>query len=667
MRVLATGAGLKLSTMKTSSVILALSATLAAASCGTQHKLNHIRSGEIRAGLVLPESGMPRSLGASIEDAPRDTLRIVDFEGHETLIMNAIRDEDGEMVATDKLSAAMVTARFRNLAERHGKVDLEFQVFVPKDMQDSRWQLRLDPDLYALSDSLRLDPVIITGLEFRKVQLKGYEHYQRFLDSIITDSTRFINRSALEVFLERNIPELYAFRCDSSYVSEEQFASAFGVTEQEAVDHYTYKMMKRWNRRRADRAPLMYRKYVKAPIISEGIRLDTVLQSDTGDFIYNYVQTINTTPSLRKVEIVMSGGIWEQDKKVYTVPRSDALTFYISSFAGLADNTERYRTKIIERKVEANTACYIEFPQGRWDVEPTLGNNPGELGRIKANIRELLVHETFALDSISVEAYASPEGSMRSNEALSARRARAASAFFAGYAAGVKDSLIRERGVIMDIHGRRMKPADNLPDISIKGRSGGENWRMLNALVASDTRLTGKDKAEYNTVYESIEDLDERERRMGKLSTYKYMRESLYPRLRIVKFNFYLHRKGMVKDTIHTTELDSVYMRGVQYLRDHEYEKALPILRPYKDYNSALACLALDRNKTAMEILSAMPPSARIDYLKAIVYAREGDDRLAVQHYLHACAREPSFIHRGNLDPEISALIRKYDLRLDNS
>ena len=119
LRVLAKGAGLKLSTMKTSSVILALGAIVAVASCGTQHKLNHIRSGDIRAGLVLPETGLPRSLGSSMEDAAKDTLRIVDFEGHETLIMNAIRDEDGEMVATDKLNAAMVTARFRNLAERH--------------------------------------------------------------------------------------------------------------------------------------------------------------------------------------------------------------------------------------------------------------------------------------------------------------------------------------------------------------------------------------------------------------------------------------------------------------------------------------------------------------------------------------------------------------------
>jgi hypothetical protein len=71
--------------------------------------------------------------------------------------MNAVRDVDGEMVATDRITASYVTARFRNVAERGGKVDLEFQVRVPERMLDSKWQLRLDPDMFLLGDSLRLD------------------------------------------------------------------------------------------------------------------------------------------------------------------------------------------------------------------------------------------------------------------------------------------------------------------------------------------------------------------------------------------------------------------------------------------------------------------------------------------------------------------------------
>ena len=634
---------------------------LAAAACGTHKKIEQIRSVEMQARLALPSDSQKTLREIKIPRKTRDTLQIVDFEGHEMLIMNAIRDEDGEMVATERLDAAVVTARFRNVAERRGRVDLEFQVIVPRDMQDSRWQLRLDPDMYILGDSLRLDPVIITGRDYRKAQLRGYEQYRRFLNSIITDTTRFINLGALEIFIERNIPEVYAFRNDTTYVSDEQFASAYGVTERQAVEHYTWKLWKRWNKRRAGRKNLMYRRFVKAPIVTEGIRLDTVIQNDNGDFIYNYVQTINTRPKLRKVEIVLSGDIREQGKRIYTIPCSEPLTFYISSISGLADGSERYLKKIIERKVEANTACYIEFPQGKAGIDPQLGNNPGEIDRIKGNFRELLVNETFDLDSICVEAYASPEGAAKSNEALSERRARAASDYFSHFAAQLSDSLSREAGIVLALGDEVIETGKPAP-ISFNRRSGGENWQMLDVLIESDEHLKDAAKQEYKQLAALYKDPDIREKQLSRSPHYRYLREKIYPRLRVVKFNFFLHRKGMLKDTVHTTELDTVYMRGVQYLRDHDYEEALKRLQPYKDFNTAVAYVALDRNSSAMEILRRLEPDGPVNYLLAILYSREGDEQRAVQCYVHACAQEPSYVHRGNLDPEISALIKKYDL-----
>lgn len=634
---------------------------LAAAACGTHKKIEQIRSVEMQARLALPSDSQKTLREIKIPRKTRDTLQIVDFEGHEMLIMNAIRDEDGEMVATERLDAAVVTARFRNVAERRGRVDLEFQVIVPRDMQDSRWQLRLDPDMYILGDSLRLDPVIITGRDYRKAQLRGYEQYRRFLNSIITDTTRFINLGALEIFIERNIPEVYAFRNDTTYVSDEQFASAYGVTERQAVEHYTWKLWKRWNKRRAGRKNLMYRRFVKAPIVTEGIRLDTVIQNDNGDFIYNYVQTINTRPKLRKVEIVLSGDIREQGKRIYTIPCSEPLTFYISSISGLADGSERYLKKIIERKVEANTACYIEFPQGKANIDPQLGNNPGEIDRIKGNFRELLVNETFDLDSICVEAYASPEGAAKSNEALSERRARAASDYFSHFAAQLSDSLSREAGIVLALGDEVIETLKPAP-ISFNSRSGGENWQMLDVLIESDEHLKDAAKQEYKQLAALYKDPDIREKQLSRSPHYRYLREKIYPRLRVVKFNFFLHRKGMLKDTVHTTELDTVYMRGVQYLRDHDYEEALKRLQPYKDFNTAVAYVALDRNSSAMEILRRLEPDGPVNYLLAILYSREGDEQRAVQCYVHACAQEPSYVHRGNLDPEISALIKKYDL-----
>ena len=129
------------------------------------------------------------------------------------MLMNTIRDEEtGEMVASDVIQAAVITVRFRNVAERQGKVNLSFNVTVPKSMQDSKWQLRFYPDMFILGDSIRLEPVIITGTGYRKAQLKGYQQYERFLSRIISDTTRFINIGQLELFLKRNIPQIYAFR-----------------------------------------------------------------------------------------------------------------------------------------------------------------------------------------------------------------------------------------------------------------------------------------------------------------------------------------------------------------------------------------------------------------------------------------------------------------------
>lgn len=639
--------------------ILAL-LVLSAAGCGAHRKLAQMKAGDVQARLSLPAENASAPLELRLPEAVRDTLRVVDLDGHEMLLMNAVRDEDGEMVATDRLSAAVVTARFRNVAERGGSIELAFEVMVPREMQDSRWQLRLDPDMFFLEDSLRLDPVIITGRDYRRAQLRGYQQYQRFLDSIVTDSTRFINKAALELFLERNLPQVFAFRADSSYVSDEQFASAYGVTEQKAVEHYTYLLLKQLNTRRAGMREAMFRHYVKSPIVSEGIRLDTVVTSASGDFIYNYVQTVNTRPRLRKIDIVLSGEILEQDKRVYSIPRSEPLTFYISSISGLADGRERFLRRIVSRKVEANTACYIEFPLGRANVNPDLGHNPEEIARIKGNIRELLLNETFDLDSICVEAYASPEGAFRANDALAARRALAASEYFSDYAAMLRDSLAAEAGVMLTLGGASAERAGE-PSISFCSRSGGENWRMLDRLVEEDDVLSRQTKDFYLSTA-SVADRDARERALSRHRDYRYMREHLYPRLRLVKFNFYLHRKGMVRDTLITSEPDTAYMRGVKCLQEHDYEEALKILWPYRDYNTAVACVALDRNATAEEILAQLPESAGGDYLMAIIRAREGDERSAAEHYIHACAREPSYVHRGNLDPEISALIRKYQL-----
>ena len=651
--------------MKKNHIALVFVLALISVSCATQQKLKDIRETHRDAQLTLSDdvSNLPE---LKIKQITRDTLKIKDEDGSEILIMKAVKDEEtGEMVAADILEAAKVTARFRNIAERKGKIDLAFDIIVPEDMVDSKWQLRFHPDMFIMEDSVRLESVVITGAKYRKAQLRGYQQYERFLARIISDTTKFVNLEALEIFLKRNIPQVYAFKTDTTFVSDEQFYSIYGVSEQDAVDHYTNMFAKNMNERRKANKDAMYKKYVKAPIITEGLRLDTIITNPDGDFVYHYIQTINTRPKLRKVDIILSGEMWEQDEKLYSMPRSAPLTFYISSLSAFTDNTERYLTKVIERQVAANTEGKIDFELGKADVKLDLGENLFEIQKIKTTLADLLNNETFDLDSILVSATASPEGSLSLNSSLANKRSESVSKYFNEFMKEYSDSLILEGGVSMDLEGNNMEYTKQVQEIRFTPRSIPENWDDLYMFVQNDPVLNVDQKDAFNKIFDEEKDLDRRESKLKGTDFYSYLKDAVYPRLRTVKFNFFLHRKGMVKDTVHTTVLDSTYMRGVEALRDMDYETAVVLLGPYRDYNAAVAFMALDRNLNALEILEDMERTAELNYLLAILYSRTGEPEKAVECYMRACNENRSYVYRGNLDPEISVLIKTYGLNAE--
>ena len=661
-------------------IVLLVVVCLLISGCGTSRKVERMQERRMRAEIGMVEE-MPDRVGHDGEvgndgrspvgagddeiagragNDDRDTILVTSDEG--PIIMNAVRDEDGNMVATDVLEAASVTARFRNVAERGGKVNIEFAVTVPQDMMDPQWQLRFYPRMYVLEDTLGLDPVLITGQEYRNEQMRGYRRYEKFLQSIVTDSMEFVNMRLLEIFIERNIPALYAFRTDSTFVSDAEFASAFGVTEQQAIEHYTNRLAKSANERRKARKEERFRQYVKVPI-EQGFRLDTVMREINGDFRYVYSYTLASRPRLRKVDVVLSGEIYQEDVKIYDIPECEPLTYYISSLSAFVDGTERYMTKVIERKVSANTACYVEFEHDRYEVDESLGYNRDEIGRIKDNLAALIDHDEFEMDSIVVTASSSPEGTVAYNTRLTQRRSEAVAEYFRRFIDEYRDSVKADEGFAVDMTGdprsepgmTKVEPGMTGEGIRFIARNDAENWRMLDVLVAEDTVMSYEDKIAYINACE-LDDLDRREEVLQNLGCYRHLREKVYPRLRTVKFNFYLHRKDMQKDTVHTTVIDSTYMAGVQAIRDRDYETAVTLLRPYQDYNAAVAFCALDYNASALAILERLHRTDQVNYMLAIVYSRLGEIEKAARCYEEACRQNPGFVHRGNLDPEISRL-----------
>ena len=603
-------------------------------SCNSVRKIQRIRNGEIEVSMSLPDDSVEEGEEKE-QEADIDSIRGTLQEG--PMIMNAIRDDQtGEMVATDIISASKVTARFRNVAERNGMVSIGFEISVPGEMAESKWQLKIYPDMYIQSDTVHLDPIFITGSKYRSQQLKGYQRYNAFLAGIITDTTDFLWIRQLEIFLQRNFPDTYAMKTDSSYVSDAVAESLFGVSRAEAVRHYTKHLKWAMNERKKARRSKMFGKYVKDPIQKEGIRLDTVLVQGNGDFVYRYTHSFQSRPRLKKVTISLSGWVYEDGEKLLPLPLTDNLTFYISSLTTLVDDSPKYVMKILLRKVYDNTKAFIDFAQGSSKIDESLGENASELERISRCVDDMLSGDEYSLDSLVVIATCSPEGSYAFNDKLSASRSRSVCLY------------------LEDLYPEQLKghlKASNIP----------ENWSQLSRIVSHDSLIEDGQRRRMLEIMNSGLSPDAREARLSTLSHYRYLREKVYPKLRTVSFDFFLSRNDLARDTVWTTELDTAYMAGVEALKNLDYKKAVAILRPYDDYNAALSFACAGYDHSAFDVLSRLDDrNANVCYLKSMVLARLGAMEEALKYFELSVAYSPGMEFRANLDPEMYSVIEKW-------
>lgn len=610
---------------------LGLLTLIAAASCSQYKALEQIREGRVGMVLSVPEEPAPE---AEPDMVLVDSIRSEISDG--PLIMKAVRDDQtGEMVATDVINASKVVARFRNVAERSGYVSISFDVMVPAQLSDSDWQLKIFPYMTMQKDTVRLDPLYITGVDYRGKQLRGYERYRAFLESIISDPDDFVRLGQLEIFLERHFPETFAMKNDSSFVSDTVAENLFGVTPRDAFEHYRRNIRWQRNEKRKSRVDEMRARYIKDPIPDKGIRLDTVLASSDGDFVYRYTHTFRSRPGLRKVMVSLDGRMYRDGECFMDLPFPDELTFYISSLSSLTDDRVRYRVNVRERVVYDNTKALIDFAHASSEIDTTLGCNASELERIRDCVEDIYARKEYALDSLVIVASCSPEGTLALNRTLSLARSEAVKAYMSDFVPPEwKDSL---------------KTAD-MP----------ENWGQFIRLVENDTVMSPQVRRKIVAMASRMEGgPDAVEERLSLMPEYAYIKEILYPKLRNVSFDFHLHRVDMAQDTVYTTEVDTVYMNGVQAIRDLDYRRAVTLLRPYDDYNAALAFMCADYNHSAMDVLSRLEDSdPRVCYLKAMVLSRLERPEDAFIYYKLAVAYDSHMEHRANLDPEMYQIVK---------
>ena len=375
-----------------------------------------------------------------------------------------------------------------------------------------------------------------------------------------------------------------------------------------------------------------FNRFVKFPY-PEDVRLDSLVEGRS-TVTYYYSQEVKTDETSKKMLVTLQGQVLAVDDSAYHLPPSDTLSYVVSSMLSFVDTVPRYRIKVIDKFVTVEDRNYIQFFVGDTRVVDTLGDNRRQLDKITGLMRQIVEQQEFYVDTITLTAASSPEGAYAFNERLSQ-----------GRAAALKRYLVRR-------YGRSI-------DTMLTVRWVAEDWTELTNRIRTDREIVNRDAILELIVEEKNPDRREQAIRQRFPKEYAYIRSVIYPQLRAVNFRYSLRRKGMVKDTIHTTELDTAYARGVQLLQKRKYAKALYILNDYNDRNTVVAHLSLDHNERAMELLAVMPKDAVTEYLRAIACSRLGRKEEGREHFLEACRLDGRMEYRGNLDPEITELLKE--------
>ena len=375
-----------------------------------------------------------------------------------------------------------------------------------------------------------------------------------------------------------------------------------------------------------------FNRFVKFPY-PEDVRLDSLVEGRS-TVTYYYSQAVKTDETSKKMLVTLQGQVLAVDDSAYRLPPSDTLSYVVSSMLSFVDTVPRYRIKVIDKFVTVEDRNYIQFFVGDTRVVDTLGDNRRQLDKIAGLMRRIVEQQEFYVDTITLTAASSPEGAYAFNDRLSQ-----------GRAAALKRYLVRR-------YGRSI-------DTMLTVRWVAEDWAELTNRIRTDREIVNRDAILELIAAEKNPDRREQAIRLRFPKEYAYIRSVIYPQLRAVNFRYSLRRKGMVKDTIHTTELDTAYARGVELLQKRKYAKALYILNDYNDRNTVVAHLSLDHNERAMELLATMPKDAVTEYLRAIACSRLGRKAEGREHFLEACRLDGRMEYRGNLDPEIAELLKQ--------
>ena len=217
------------------------------------------------------------------------------------------------------------------------------------------------------------------------------------------------------------------------------------------------------------RAQEAFDRFVRFPY-PQDVRCDSV-RASRSDISYYYTQTVPTADAGKRLSVTLEGRVEGLDGSLYLLPPSDTLSYTISSMLDFVDTTTRYLTHIIERRVRLDDRVLLAFPVGSAAIVDTLSGNAAQLMKTGVVLERLFGQLEFTVDSISVTAFASPEGGAAMNRELSRRRAQTLS------------NYLKERF-----------PDDAGLDTLVAIRSAGEDWTRLREMVHGDSLIRNRER-----------------------------------------------------------------------------------------------------------------------------------------------------------------------------
>jgi len=624
------------------------------------------------------------------------------------------KDEKVDLSKVQKLDEVTVTAnqKISFVPVRNGKINIGFNLKVPKELISEDWRLILTPNIIIEDTTITLRPLFIKGNNFIEAQEKSYQAYEDYLNGIVPrekyDSAFFDNERA-EFALNRIKNENYK-DYKRRFTKQKKVKEWFGSQQQNYKDI-----------RAKQKGKLAKRKAFYNILIKDRLRQEHNKGKDTTGLYVQYIEPVNRKFNKFKNE---SDSLEVPEKYKHLLysdyPKNKIFStqdsIYIASDYYKADKIIINEDKI-DRKDEVKDIL-IPFAYAENYKIDTLANTTQDFlylykedYPITRGLSKLSVFLTVKTDATDLSSYHFEETdtityvvssfSQLVNRDLKYRKKTVHkqgintmipnivfekdNRIIEGQADNKKeldkiiDSYIAFKdkgGYVIDsltIHSftslskdfnsnaeNTLKRAENLRDylkpkietpIAINAR--GEDWQGLVNQIRTHNNIPHKE--EILLLLSTAINPDETKLEIKKKypKEWNLLQKDIFPKLDRIELSFDMHYPDIEDETAVIEEEKPNYDKALALIEKREYWEALQILKNYPDYNTALCLVALNYEDKAKEVLDQLAQTADNEYLLAIIAIRKKDNIGAMNHLKKSVSLDKSKLERIKLDSEV--------------